>query len=502
MSRVNTRMARARRKTDRTTQILVGAFFIAASITAVLAFILLRNLIVSWGAPAVGSGAAQGGGTGSADSLAIDANVPRPTGPLQRDTDPTPVPWDGNSRLTILVMGLDFRDWSEDNDIPRTDSMILASIDPASKTVGMLSIPRDMWVNVPGMGNNKINTAYRWGEAYQTPGGGPALAMQTVEEFIEMPVDYYALIDFNAFVSLIDEMGGLDMHIKEEIVVDPVGPGNTRTLEPGVQTLDGATVLAYARQRYAGNDDFDRSRRQQEVIMAIREQVLQFNMLPTLIAKAPRLYQQVAAGITTNLTLDQIIRLALLGAQVPEGNIRKDVIGPPNQVEITTNPEDGQSILLPIPDQIRIVRDSVFSSDPLVNPAAVEPTAVVLQTAPEAGAPETTSAPTEPVGDPLDLMKAEKARVMIKNGTYTAGLAAGTGDMLKGLGFNVIGEENADQKFENTVIYDYTGSHPNTIKVLIEQLHVSETHVYNRFDPEAPADIEIILGFDWSLPEE
>ena len=98
--------------------------------------------------------------------------------------------------------------------------------------------------------------------------------MKTVEQFLGVPVNYYALIDFNSFVKFIDELGGADMKIRKEITVDPIGPGNTRTLEAGSQTLDGATLLAYARKRYTENDDFDRSARQQEVIMAIRKQIL------------------------------------------------------------------------------------------------------------------------------------------------------------------------------------------------------------------------------------
>ena len=127
-----------------------------------------------------------------------------------------------------------------------------------------------------------------------------------------------------AFVRFIDELGGLDMHIREEITVDPIGPGNTRTLEPGVQTLDGATTLAYARMRYTEGGDFDRSARQMEVIMALRDQILNFNQLPTLIAKSPKLYQELASGIRTNLTLDQVVQLALLAAKI---DTRKDQTG-------------------------------------------------------------------------------------------------------------------------------------------------------------------------------
>ncbi len=472
-------MARPRSGIDRVTLILIIAFLVVACITAVLAFFWARGFFASWtltrlpGAPAI-----SGGQNANSGSAGTGNNVPAPTGPLQRETDPTPMPWDGASRVTVLVMGLDYRDWSEGVDVPRTDSMILFSIDPVSKTAGILSIPRDLWVNIPGMGYNKINTAYRWGEIYKLPGGGPGLAMKTVEETLGVPVDYYALIDFNSFVKFIDEIGGLDMKIREEIVIDPIGPGNTIKLEPGTQTLTGAEVLAYARNRYTANDDFDRSRRQQEVIMAIRQQVLQFNMLPTLIAKAPKLYQEIASGISTNLTLNQVIQLSLLASKIDEKNIKRGVIGPPSQVEISTNPADGQSILIPVPDQIRILRDEIFATGGPVAPAAVDNG-----------------------GDPAQLMKDEKARVTIKNGTNIAGLASKAGEMLRPLGINVIGEDNAQEPTGTTTIYDYTGK-PYTIKYLIEKLNIPESRVVNRFDPNATSDIEIILGSDWASQQK
>lgn len=483
MARPTARMARTRRRNhhlDRVTLIVLIAFLALASITAVMVFILVRNMFTT---PLDGSPRVSGGINGN--PAGFEKMPATPAGPLQRETDPTPMPWDGKSRITMLVMGLDYRDWEDGSDVPRTDSMILVSLDPQSMTAGMLSIPRDTWVNVPGLGENKINTAYRWGEVYDLPGGGPGLAMKTVEQFLGVPVDYYALIDFTAFVRFIDEMGGLDMHIKEEIVVDPIGPGNTKTLEPGVQTLDGATVLAYARQRYTANDDFDRSRRQQEVILAIRDQILQFNMLPTLIAKSPKLYQEISSGISTNLTLSQIIQIATLAAQVPEENIKKGVISPPRQVEIATNPEDGQSILLPIMDEIRILRDDVFEGSGPIAPRAV-----------------TEAQPTQaPTRQPLteDLIRQEKARVIIKNGTSTEGLATKTGEMLKSLGVNVISEENADAQYPVTTINDYSGKKfMNTIDYILEKLNLPNARIYYNNVSNAEADIEIILGDDFA----
>jgi LCP family protein required for cell wall assembly len=478
-SRARVRSARSRLVLDRFTLIVLAAFVVVAAITAILAFIWARSFFASFsmaniadGAPPIAlEGQKTPGFTSTLDSM--PGNVSQPAGPLD-SAGPTPVPWDGASRVTILVMGLDERDWETGSDVPRTDTMILFSIDPLSMTVGMLSIPRDLWVTIPGMENNKINTAYRWGELYDLPGGGPGLAMKTVEGVLGVPVQYYALIDFNSFVRLIDTMGGLDMHIRQEIVVDPIGPGNTKKLEVGVQTLDGATALAYARNRYDGDGDFSRSSRQQEVIMAIREQVLTFNMLPTLIAKAPALYQELQSGIRTNLSLDQVLKLAVLASQVDDANIKKGVFNPHTHVEYAnvSTSEGTQAVLIPVYDQIRILRDEIFASNGPADPVTANE-------------------------DPIELMKTEAARVLIRNGTSTIGLAGKTSELLRADGMNITGEDNADGIYGQTTILDYSGK-PYTIKYLMQKFNLQNVVIKNRFDPNAQTDIEIILGEDWA----
>ncbi len=122
---------------------------------------------------------------------------------------PSIKPWDGAARVTILLLGLDYRDWEARDKYSRSDTMILLTLDPLTNTAGILSIPRDMWVAIPGFKHGKINTAYYLGDAYQLPGGGPALAVKTVESFLGIPINYYAQIDFQSFVRFIDEIGGV-----------------------------------------------------------------------------------------------------------------------------------------------------------------------------------------------------------------------------------------------------------------------------------------------------
>ena len=134
-------------------------------------------------------------------------------------------PWDGAGRVTILMLGLDYRDWASDEGPSRSDTMILLTLDPLNQTAGMLSIPRDMWVAIPGFKHGKINTAYYLGDAYKLPGGGPGLAVQTVEQFLGIPINYYAQVDFGAFVRFIDEIGGVKIDVPAAITVDLLGSG-------------------------------------------------------------------------------------------------------------------------------------------------------------------------------------------------------------------------------------------------------------------------------------
>ena len=123
--------------------------------------------------------------------------------------------------------------------------MMLLTLDPISKTAGMLSVPRDMWVNIPKVNTyGKINQAYYFGELYKLPGGGPGLAVDTVRSFLGVPINYYAQIDFQAFEKFIDQIGGIDVTVDKELKVDPLGrnpdgSSNTIYLKPGKNHLDG-----------------------------------------------------------------------------------------------------------------------------------------------------------------------------------------------------------------------------------------------------------------------
>jgi LCP family protein required for cell wall assembly len=464
------------------TWFLLVAFLIAIVAVTYLTYVSVRDFVASWKLTK-GEGIAisqdNSQPTSTPNALGTPAaEVDELTSSLQ-DIGPEPKPWDGASRVTVLVMGLDYGAWSEERQCPcRTDTMILLTIDPLTRSAGILNIPRDLWVSIPGFDTyTKINTAYFLGQANNLPEGGAGLAVETVEQFLGVPINFYAQIDFRTFEKFINEIGGIELDIKTKIKVDPIGQGNTVVLKPGKQRVRGPIALAYARQRYTEGGDFDRANRQQEVIMAILARVTEPDRFPTLLSKAPVLYNQLSSGIHTNMTLEQAIELSWLVYQLyqssPE-NIKRGVIAPPDMVELSTAiGDDGlqQDILIPVPDKIRELRDSIFTS---TGPAS----------------------PVLTAGDPKAAMQAEAARVVVKNGSSTPGLAAHTQEYLIAQGVNVVKADNADGLYAATTIIDYTGK-PYTVNFLVQLMGINEANIYSSFNPNSEEDVAIILGTDW-----
>ncbi|MGD8752104.1 MAG: LCP family protein, partial [Anaerolineales bacterium] len=437
---------------------------------AYVIFINVRAFVMTWEITSLPGVALSRDATPTPGDQAVPEDGPTPT-PVRANI-PTPQPWDGASRVTMLVMGLDYRDWESGEGPPRTDTMMLLTLDPLSKTAGILSIPRDLWVAIPGSKYGKINTAYQLGEAYNLPGGGPGLAMDTVEKLLGVPIQYYAQIDFSAFERFIDEIGGVKLDVPYEMRIDLIGDDRgSKTLEPGIQTLPGAYALAYARARNTEGGDFDRAQRQQQVLLSIRRRILRFDLLPTLLQKAPVLYQELSSGINTNLTLEEAFQLAWLAQQIPEEAIHNAIIGT-EQVAFGKSP-DGLDILKPLTDKIRLIRDQVFTPDGPISPVVQEGV------------------------EPVELMADEGARLTILNGTFTPGLAGRTSEYLQSIGANVLEVADAiDKPYNYTTVYDYTGN-PYMLKYLVDLMSISEFRIHQQYNPESEVDVTVILGDDW-----
>jgi len=406
----------------------------------------------------------------TASDLSVEATIP--------DLD---LPqWDGASRINIVFFGL--RGGEDDGCPTCTDTIMVLTVDPVTKTAGMLSIPRDMWVSIPYGGYGRINTAWAIGENAKLPGGGPALAMQTVSQFIGVPIHYYMQVDFGTFVSFINLIGGIDVYIEERMVLDPLGTGLDHfVLKPGdYRHLNGSRALAYARCRHesqgCSGGDVGRAKRQQQVILAIRDKVLAPETLTSLLSQAPQIYAEFSSGVHTNLSLENMIQLAALAKDIRVENIRQGVIDTtmaiPTDTSINGVPAN---VLRPVPDLIRILRDEIFIPGGPLSPLAE--------------------------GDPAELAKADPARIRLINNTQTAGLAHQTADFLYGQGVQVVeyGEPTGWQAHTILVLYS---SKLYAMRHLAGIFELGSQQIVIQADPDSSVDIEIQIGEDWvgSLP--
>jgi LCP family protein required for cell wall assembly len=391
-------------------------------------------------------------------------------------------PWNGVDRVTILMMGLDARDWGPEANTTaaRSDTMMVVSMDPIAKTALMFSIPRDLYVEIPGYGFDKINKAYFYAEKDRLPIGGPGLAMETVERLLGVPIDYYAVVDFNSFTTVVDTIGGIDVYIPfDNMIIDPIGPEDVKELHFGWNQLTGSEALAFARARSTEGGDFDRAARTQQVILAIRDKVLSLNMIPKLLAESTNLFNQISSGIKTNLTLEQIIQLGLIAKDIQRRNIRQGVIDEDCLLAIEDFGEE--SYLIPDPAKIRELRNKVFSSD--------GPLGYVT-----------------PPADLDELAFRENARIEIVNGTYTDGLAGLTKDFLVRSGFSEANITTRSATAEEinfypttTLITDYTGR-PYTVRLVTDLMGLGPANMLVNIRFDSSVDVQIFLKYDWAVP--
>ncbi len=387
--------------------------------------------------------------------------------------------WEKKERVNILLLGIDKREG--EHGPWRTDTMILGTIDPESKTAGMLSIPRDLWVPIPGYGESRINSANFIGDRDKYPGGGPALAMKTVEYNFGVPVHYYILVDFDGFEKIIDTIGGIDVNVErtlhDEQYPDPSpdDPNRVKTVhfEAGLQHMDGKTALEYARSRKS-TSDFDRSHRQMQIIMAVREQALRLNLIP----RVPELMVTLADAVQTDLQPSNIITLARLAGEIEPENIKSVVIDHTMTIEhITPN---GAWVLLPIREKIRPVVEELFTSPTPPAPPTPQPQVV----------------PAEQV----NRLAQEGAKIVVQNGTPTANLAAQTAAFLKEQGYHVVEFSDADRfDYPQSIIIDYTGKE-YTIQSLAELFNVTSENIRRSPNLKSEIDIRLIIGQDFILP--
>jgi polyisoprenyl-teichoic acid--peptidoglycan teichoic acid transferase len=201
--------------------------------------------------------------------------------------------------FNILLLGSDARPKEE---AARADTIIVARVDPGEKRMWMLSIPRDTRVEIPDHGVNKINAA--------TYLGGPALMIDTVEEFLDMPINHYMEVDFNGFQGIVDAMGGIYVNVGVEIddwKASSHSPGRrAQRIEPGYQLLDGEHALTFVRSRDFPDADFTRMRHQQEFFKALASQSMRWGN----VLKLPGMAREFAGNVSTDMGVGQILSIA------------------------------------------------------------------------------------------------------------------------------------------------------------------------------------------------
>jgi LCP family protein required for cell wall assembly len=349
--------------------------------------------------------------------------------------------------------------------------MILISIDPARRSAGVLSIPRDLWVTIPGFQSGRINTANYVGDNASYPGGGAALAAQTVELNLGIQVDNYVLVNFDVFTTVVNTLAPDGVEVcPTELIDDPdypdAGYGTISVrFEPGCQVLDATRLLQYARTRATQGGDFDRARRQQEVLRAFRDTLLTAGGLANIIGQVPTLWNEISDAVRTNLTLPELLSLAQLAQTVPSDRITFGVID--NLYVDLAQTSSGDQVLVPRQAAINFLLQQVFNPQGDLS-----------------------------LSDLRTRADAENATIVVFNNTDIPGLASQTRDWLTSRGVSVSQLGNvAEISSAPTVVRDYGGK-VWTARYLAALMGLSPDRVLPGADGATSADVMVVVGSD------
>lgn len=372
-----------------------------------------------------------------------------------------PLPdWNKKERVNILLLGLDKR---PDDQYSRSDTIIIASIDPVAKTVGIMSLPRDLRVTIPGHGLDKINAAYVFGDADKYPGGGVGLLKRTIYLNFGINVHYFAQVDFRGFEKVVDTFGGVTVDnpypLKDDFYPTETNGYVGIYFPAGLLHLDGKQALRYARTRHADND-FGRAARQQQVILALRQQAITRD----LPSRFFQLLDVLGASVRTDLSVQQAAALAKLGQGIPRENIKSYSLQ--DLVQDYTDPDTGVDYLIADWTQ---VRQRVKQVVPNINDPAANAT----------------------LPDPA-------VRIAVRNGSQVPLFASRSVDRLRVAGFAgaMVDPTSVPGRTLESVVYDYTGK--GTMAFLVaKSLGLPETAVRDGGGAGPPnVDILVVLGED------
>ena len=357
----------------------------------------------------------------------------------------------------ILLLG---SDQAATKNVGRTDVIVVVSINPNVPSVSLLSIPRDFYAWIPGQGFNKINTAYSYGMRHDYPGGGPGLIKATIEYNLGIRIHYYALVGFDSFVRIVDALGGVDVPVEcplSDTFPDPDSPTGQTDVDwdPGIQHLDGKHALWYSRSRWSTHD-FDRHRRQQQVLRGLYRQVMTLDIVP----KIPQLWSALSENVSTDLGLSELLVLANTGSQLDMTDVKSRFVGR-SVLQAWTAP-NGSYVLVPYYDAL----------GPLVQEALAPPASGRAQRAP---------------------------RVEVWNGTPFEGLGYVAAERLRWEGFEVTNVAPADGDYPRTQIVDFTTtSKGSAIPLLMRLYRRNGDDVVSQPAEDRTVDYRVILGADYN----
>lgn len=359
-----------------------------------------------------------------------------------------------NNQVNILLLGMG----GEGHDGPYlSDTIMVASIEPDSPSLTLLSIPRDLTVPIPGYGWRKINHANAFGEA-QKQGDGAAYAATIISQVLDQPIHYYVRIDFSGFKQFIDDIGGIEVTVERSFTDYQFPTENykqqTVQFEAGAQKMDGERALQFARSRYGTSgegSDFARARRQQLVLQAVKQQLLS----PTTIfnpARIKRMMNTLSTHLTTNIEIWEMSSLVKIGRTVSKDRIKTAVLdSSPEGLLRDAITSDGAYILQPKSGSFLEIQNFVKN----------------LFASKEKNR-ESDDSPSHKKGN-------GKPIVEIQNGTWRSGLAARFRKKIEELYPNYIITEvgnAAHRPYDTTLIYDVSGGkREKEIKELQKQFH-------------------------------
>lgn len=380
------------------------------------------------------------------------------------DEVPAPMPLvdtHGSDIFNVLLLG---SDTNNPNNSGRTDVIIIVSVNRTAGTVSMISLPRDLYVYIPGERVYRINSAYGYGN--QSEVGGAALLMETIRYNLGLEVEHYARIDFGDFRQIIDSLGGIDLAVDcaledwrlREPDLDPNEEDNWEmfTLPVGVHHMDGDLALWYARSRRS-TSDFDRGRRHQALVRAIFHRIRELSLLE----QVSELWGQAVEIVDTNLELSDMIGLLPLAASLDPSRFASYTLRPNTEVRSWLSPE-GSSVLVPN-------REPLYT---LLERAMQPPTAYQLAR--------------------------QNVRIEIVNASGWQSLPQVAAERLAWEGFIPVIAADVLPQRQYTTIYDFTGqSKGSSVPTLQTVFRVSDEGVIIEPQPDRTVDYQIVLGSNY-----